>query len=116
MKVLATNYRVLQCLCICPFEETIDWSRKSLNISLISIIFIAEIGLVIASIAFFNANIADNLEESLYACAQISCFFMIPYLITLGFVFRYKITEMFNNLSRIYEESENNNVKNRSML
>lgn len=74
MKPLATHERVLTWLCICPAEDGTSKWMISLYIIFISIAFVFEVSILVSSYVYFLKNMSDNLEEALYALAQISGF------------------------------------------
>lgn len=106
MKILVTNFHVLQWLRLCPPLKSINWSRKSGLYFFYFNHFYRPSQHCVDKYSLFYEQYLGGFRF-LYACAKIVCFFIILYLIMFANTFRQKITEMFNSLSRIYNESKN---------
>lgn len=106
MEPLLTNRRVLRWLCGYSASETdSEWIKLAYFI-LTLVIFLANSTSAISSAVFVWENVSIDLEESLYAVAQVCGSSAVTYVSILIFLLRHKITATINRLSEIYNESK----------
>lgn len=106
MKPLETNKKVLTWLSICPLDKNANWNQKLVRIAF-SFVFIGNQVVAFAgSLTFFLKYVSVDLEQCLYALFQLAAEVSVMYMLTIAFVQRYKITALFDNLSKIYDASK----------
>lgn len=107
MKPLVTTKKFLTWLCICPLDENSNKSKKLFCIAF-SVIFIGNQVVAFAgSLTFFLKYVSIDLEVCLYALFQLAAEVGVMYMIIVAFIHRFKIAALFENLSKIYDESKN---------
>lgn len=105
MKPLATNRRVLNWLCICPFDQNTSIWQKALVVASTWFLFTSEISCAVSSVVFFINNVSVALEDSVCAIMQIAGISSVVYTWMVAFILRDGINRILKTLDEIYEES-----------
>lgn len=106
IKPLATIRQVFTWLCVCSADKIRNKKMKNSYIILTTIILIALLCVISASIAFFMKNVSNDLESSLYCLGQIMPYTSVLYLLIGGLFLRHKIDDLFDQLTEIYNGCE----------
>lgn len=103
MILLETNRKILVWLSIYPANRTIPPIERFRNMTFSFIIFIVSSITVVASFAAALTFKSDDLENALYAIAQIAGIGSEFYMYTIGLILRKKITHLFDQYQEMYE-------------
>jgi len=106
MKILVANHRVLMWLSLCPADESSSIKTKLLYSFVGLSLFITIVSFLVCSGVFFFKIIMIDLEEGLYAFAQIVAISSTTYMTITAFLLRDQINSIFKSLSTIYDESK----------
>lgn len=106
MKPLETNRRLFTWLCICPPEINTSTKEKLSYVAFTFSIFLAIIGVTIASTVFFLQIVSIDLEISIFALSQIINSISIAYVMVVIYIVRNRINDIFSGLTRIYRASK----------
>lgn len=103
MKPLQTNKRVLIWLCMCsPNKKDSNLLKKIYRIAFALMIFIFNLWVVTAHLAFFWQFHSTHLDESLFALTNSTAFSIVMYIMIYAFFTRHQIRRIFKNLWKIY--------------
>lgn len=104
MKPLSKIREMLMWLCLCPFDETISKRQQSTCIIFSLIFFGANVCAAAVSLAYLIKYLNIDLEECLYVLIQVYAHFASTYSMIVIFLRRQQINDVFQQLSRIYDE------------
>lgn len=106
MKPLATYQHVLKMLCAFPPDESTErWKKVLFVISGLSI-FVCILCTATSSLTFVLKHLINNPAEGLWALFQVCGLTNMLYVLIISFVIRFKIKEIFDKLSQIYNMSK----------
>lgn len=103
MKPLRTIQLTMIWCCLCPDDTSTKWQKIVRVAFITSYIISMNLG-VLSSVVFFLNHVSTNLEDALYALAQIIALIFILYAILVLCISRRKIYENFRHLSDIYKK------------
>lgn len=103
MKPLQTNKRMLIWLCMCSpnSKDTNVWKKVS-HIAFSLMIFVFNLWVVIAHLAYFWTYRSTHLDESLFALTNATAFSVVMYSMIYAFFTRRRTRRIFKNLWKIY--------------
>lgn len=101
---LVAHRRIWTWLGLCSFEENTSKLAKMIYISFNLSLFTTFVGAVLASAEFVRQSLSTDLEGSLHALFQLTAYTGVVYVTIITFVFRHKITEIFDQLTEIYRK------------
>lgn len=104
MKPLSTPQKIFILFCVWPADE-VGWKKVACGIFTVANILANLVGLL-ASAAFFLKYVSIDLEVSLYGLFTVFGFAIAMYAALVVFVYRHKICNIFEKLSKIYDESK----------
>lgn len=103
MKPLETNKQMLIWLYMCsPNKKDSNLLKKIYRIAFALMIFIFNLWVVTAHLAFFWKFHSTNLDESLFALTNATAFSVVMYVMIYAFFSRHETRRIFKNLSKIY--------------
>lgn len=105
MKPLPTTQRVLIWLCVCPDKKATKWQQFA-HITFTILNAIVLLSGTISSLFFTIQFVMTNLEDTLYAIAQIAGGSCVSYNLSVAYIFRYEINAILDSLSKIYDFSK----------
>lgn len=108
MKPLETNQRVLTWLCGYPPNESTGKSKRIAYIVFTVNVIIAMTLFVAAGANFIYRHISISLEESLFSLFHTLGAVSMLYQCVAIVVLRHELAAIFDGLSKIYNESEEN--------
>lgn len=104
MVPLAAHKRVWTWCCVYPADEHTSSWKKLVFIIFATAVFVCALSVVPASIAFGIKYASTDPGSSLHALFHIAGHSAMSYAIIIGFVLRHKITDIFEQLDRIYSK------------
>lgn len=107
MRPLVTSQRALTWLCLCPVAENVSKRMKLIYILFTCVTHLVATYIFICSTIYSIRLLRTDLEKSLYSLYQIAAASNMIYLISTVFFIRQKISDVFMQLSEIYQTSEN---------
>lgn len=103
MKPLETNRQVLIWLCMCSSsEKDSNLLKKIYRIAFALVVFIFNLWVVTAHLAYFWKFWSTKLDESLFALTNATAFSVVMYVMIYAFFSRHQFRRIFKNLSKIY--------------
>lgn len=106
MVPLSTPQRLFRLFCVRSVDETGEkWEKAAYTIFTLAFVLINAIGLI-ASAVFFQKYVSSDLELSLYALFTVFGFGVAMYGVIFVFLSRYKLSDLFEKLSKIYDASK----------
>lgn len=104
MTPLQTSQRMLKWFCILPPDESTSKIQATIH-SVFALLNCASVICVIAaSFSYFWKFVQTDLSESLYAIYQVAAFIPLMNGLSVTFLQRRNITNIFVKLSEIYEK------------
>lgn len=100
---LVTNRRLLAWLCLYPAPGATSSLKRSAYIVLSAVVCFSTICALASSTAYFIKFMSTDLEESLCALFQVSCFSNVTYVIIVAYFLKSKIVAILNDLDSIYD-------------
>lgn len=113
MKPLATPKQVLPFICLCPLDASISKSKKTIYISLCTILMAMTVATWISGFVYIWKFISVDLEGSLFEFSMSFGVIGITYILIVLLMSREKIAEIFEQLDIIYEGGE---IKKNNLL
>lgn len=104
MNPLQTAKQVLTWLCVLPADETVSERKKLLYRGLVYVVFVSMVSSLLASVAFFIKFMNIDLEEALFALAQVGGTSAMGNIIIATYFLYPKIIAIFEKLSKILTE------------
>lgn len=106
MKPLATPKQVLPFICLCPLDASISKSKKTIYISLCTILIVMTVATWTSGFAYIWKFISVDLEGSLFEFSMSFGVIGITYILIVLLMSREKIAEIFEQLDIIYKGGE----------
>lgn len=104
VKPLPTPQNIFILFCVWPVDE-VGWKKVACGIFATANVLTNLVGLL-ASAASFLKYVSIDLEESLYGLFTIFGYAIAMYAALVVFIYRRKICNIFEKLSKIYDESK----------
>lgn len=103
MKPLETNRQILIWLYMCSSSDE-DWDalKKIYRIVFALTVFIFNMWVVTAHLAYFWRFWSTKLDESLYALTNATAFSVVMYVTISAFFSRHETSQIFKDLWKIY--------------
>lgn len=103
MKPMQTNKRVLIWLWMCsPKKKDSNVLKKVCHFVFASMVFIFNLWVVIAHLAYFWKFHSTHLDDSLFALTNAVAFSIVMYIMIYAFFSRHQTRRIFKNLWKIY--------------
>lgn len=102
MKPMLTNKRMLIWLCMCSPNSRDPLLKKVYHIAFASMVFIFNLWVVAAHLAYFWTFRSTHLDESLFALTNATAFSVVMYSMIYAFFTRHQTRRIFKNLWKIY--------------
>lgn len=103
MKPLQTNKRMLMWLCMCSSNsKDTNLLKKVYHIAFALMVFVFNLWVVVAHLAFFWSFRATRLDESIFALTNATAFSVVMYSMIYAFFTRHQTRRIFKNLWKIY--------------
>lgn len=98
-------------MAILTMPENSNFSIKIRNISFGAILFIITTALVFGSVAHFVVFLGVNLESALFSVMQVGLFLPVAYSITVGFIKREEIKQLFAVFENVQQKCKSRGMK-----
>lgn len=109
MKPLQTNKRVLIWLCMCSSnKKDSNLLEKIYRMAFALMIFIFNLWVVVAHLAFFWTFRSTRLDESIFALTNATAFSIVMYIMIYAFFSRHETRRIFKNIRKIYSARAQN--------
>lgn len=103
MKPLQTNKRMLIWLCMCsPSSKDSNVLTKVYHIAFALTVFIFNLWVVVAHLAYFRKFRSTHLDDSLFALTNATAFSVVMYSMIYAFFTRRQTRRIFKNLWKMY--------------
>lgn len=99
MKLLETTKQLLVWLCMCPPDSSASKSRKLSYLTVSMAIFLINFGCTLSG--FMYVYKSTDVKGSLFAFMASSATLVVLYTMTSAYQLRFKINQLFENLSVI---------------